>query len=69
MATGVIKTLTDKGFGFIKMEGSADVFFHNSAYQGDFNSLEAGQTVEFELQQGDKGPKAMNVVVVEGGAM
>lgn len=69
MATGTIKTKTDKGFGFIKMEDSPDVFFHNSACpNGDFESLEIGQTVQFELQQGEKGPKAANVVAVEADA-
>ena len=64
MATGTIKTKTDKGFGFIKVEGSPDVFFHNSACpNGDFESLDVGQTVSFDLQQGDKGPKAVNVVL------
>ena len=66
MATGTVKTKTDKGFGFIKMEGSPDVFFHNSACpNGDFESLDVGQTVSFDLQQGDKGPKAVNVVAGE----
>jgi len=62
MATGIIKTKTDKGFGFIKVEGSADVFFHNSECNGMFDSMEVGQTVNFEMGQGDKGPKATNVV-------
>lgn len=62
MTTGVIKTITDKGFGFIKVEGSADVFFHNSACNGQFDSMSVGQQVSFDLEQGEKGPKAMNVV-------
>jgi CspA family cold shock protein len=63
MATGSIKTKTDKGFGFIKMEdGSPDVFFHNSACGGQYEMLNIGQQVSFDLEQGDKGPKAMNVV-------
>ena len=63
MATGTIKTKTHNSFGFIKVEGSPDVFFHNSACtNGDFNTLEVGQTVSFDMQQGDKGPKAANVV-------
>ena len=66
MVTGIIKTKTEKGFGFIKVEGSADVFFHNSACNGQYDSLNVGQTVSFDLVQGDKGPKAENVVAAEG---
>jgi CspA family cold shock protein len=63
MPTGTIKTKTEKGFGFIKMEGSNDVFFHNSACtNGDFDQLAVGQNVTFDLEQGPKGPKAANVV-------
>jgi len=62
MATGTIKTKTDKGFGFISVEGSDDVFFHHSACGGQFESMQVGQAVSFEMEQGDKGPKASNVV-------
>ncbi len=62
MATGTIKTKTEKGFGFISVEGSDDVFFHNSACNGQFDSLQVGQTVNFNLEMGEKGPKATNVV-------
>lgn len=62
MATGTIKTKTEKGFGFIAVEGSADVFFHSSACNGQFDSLGIGQVVSFDLEQGEKGPKASNVV-------
>ena len=65
MPTGTIKTKTDKGFGFIKVEGSADVFFHNSACNGQFDSMNVGQTVQFDMEQGEKGPKASNVVVAD----
>lgn len=68
MATGIIKTKTDKGFGFIKVEGSADVFFHNSECNGQFDNLNVGQTVSFDMGQGDKGPKATNVVAADGAA-
>lgn len=67
MPTGTIKTKTDKGFGFIKVEGSADVFFHNSACNGQYDMLNVGQTVSFDMEMGEKGPKASNVVAVEGG--
>jgi cold shock protein len=68
MATGTIKTKTDKNFGFIKMEGSDDVFFHASVCNGQFDALSIGQTVQFDLEQGEKGPKAVNVVAAAGGA-
>lgn len=62
MPQGTIKKLvTDKGFGFIQAEGT-DVFFHHSAVQdGNFDSLQEGQTVEYETGEGPKGPRA-NVV-------
>ncbi|OIP68184.1 MAG: cold-shock protein [Oscillatoriales cyanobacterium CG2_30_40_61] len=56
----------EKGFGFIApADGSKDVFVHFSAIQGNsFKSLEEGQVVEFEIEQGQKGPAAANVTVV-----
>lgn len=65
MATGTIKTKTDKGFGFISVPGSDDVFFHNSACNGMWDQLQVGQTVSFEEGMGPKGKKAENVVAVE----
>lgn len=65
MATGTIKTKTDKGFGFIEVEGSPNVFFHSSACNGQFDAFQVGQTVSFDLEQGDKGPKAMNVTAAD----
>jgi cold shock protein len=53
----------EKGYGFISAEGSPDVFVHHTAILGDgFKSLDEGQTVEFEVQQGPKGAQAANVV-------
>ncbi len=68
MTTGTIKTKTDKGFGFIAVEGSPDVFFHHSACNGQFESMQVGQMVQFDMEQGEKGPKAANVVAAAGGA-
>ncbi len=67
MATGTIKTKTDRGFGFLSVVGSPDVFFHSSACNGQFESFEIGQSVDFDLEQGEKGPKASNVVASGGG--
>ena len=54
-----------KGYGFISREGGPDVFVHFSAIQGEgFKNLEEGQKVEFEVEQGPKGPQASNVTMV-----
>ena len=61
--TGTIKTLTDRGFGFIAREGEAkDLFFHSKELNGvTFDELKVGDTVQFEVAQGEKGPSATNV--------
>lgn len=61
--TGTIKTLMDKGFGFIAREGEAkDLFFHSNDLKGvTFAELKTGDVVTFEVVQGDKGPSAKNV--------
>jgi CspA family cold shock protein len=61
--TGKIKTLTEKGFGFITPDGGdKDVFFHSSALVGvDYNSLQVGDGVSFEVEESEKGPRAVNV--------
>ncbi|MEX0417478.1 cold shock-like protein CspB [Bacillus sp. C30] len=52
----------EKGFGFIEMEGSADVFVHFSAIQSDgYKALEEGQEVSFDITEGNRGPQAANV--------
>lgn len=65
MATGTVKWFNDaKGFGFISpADGSADVFVHFSAVQGEgFRSLAEGQSVTYEVENGPKGPQATQVV-------
>jgi CspA family cold shock protein len=62
--TGTIKTLrAEKGFGFIKVDGGQDYFFHQSAIQGEgIEDLREGDSVEFELgQPGPKGARAESV--------
>ncbi len=64
MAVGTVKWFNDqKGFGFITPDdGAPDVFAHFSEIQADgFKTLTEGQKVEFEVQQGDKGPRAANI--------
>jgi cold shock protein len=62
--TGKIKTLTEKGFGFIAREGETkDLFFHANDLSGTtFNELQVGDTVNFEIVEGQKGPSAKSVV-------
>ena len=65
MARGTVKWFNDqKGYGFISPEdGSKDVFVHHSSIQGEgFKSLREGESVEFEVTDGQKGPQATNVV-------
>ncbi len=64
---GVIKKLTDKGFGFIAIEGDEkDLFFHGNDVTGtEFNELNEGDKVTFEKEDSEKGPRAVNVTVVE----
>ena len=61
--TGTIKTLTDKGFGFIAREGEAkDLFFHSKDLNGvTFDALKEGDTLSFDVVDGEKGPSAKNV--------
>ena len=63
MVTGKVKWFNDsKGFGFIEVEGSEDVFVHHTAIEGEgFKTLAEEQLVEFDVVNGDKGPQAANV--------
>jgi CspA family cold shock protein len=64
--TGTVKWFNGaKGYGFIAREGGDDVFVHYSAIQGEgFRNLEEGQSVEFNVEQAQKGLQATNVTVV-----
>jgi cold shock protein len=63
MENGKVKWFNaEKGFGFIEREGGEDVFVHFSAIQGEgFKTLEEGQEVSFDVEQGARGPQAANV--------
>ncbi|MEO0294165.1 MAG: cold-shock protein [candidate division WOR-3 bacterium] len=62
MAIGKVKWFSDrKGYGFITMENSKDVFVHNSSLKDGLVTLSQGDKVEFELVESEKGPKAENV--------
>lgn len=63
MLEGKVKWFnSEKGFGFIEVEGQDDVFVHFSAIQGEgFKTLEEGQSVSFEIVEGNRGPQVANV--------
>ena len=64
MTNGIVKWFnSEKGFGFISVEGGDDVFAHFSAINLDgFKTLEEGQKVSFEIVEGNRGPQAANIV-------
>jgi CspA family cold shock protein len=66
MEEGIVKWFSDqKGFGFIERDGDKDVFVHHSAISGSgFKTLAEGDRVTFDVEQGAKGPSALNVTTV-----
>ncbi len=68
MQKGTVKTVTDKGFGFISQEGSEkDIFFHENSLEGDLaeRKLKVGDEVNFEVEETPKGLSAINISLVE----
>lgn len=64
MTNGTVKWFNEsKGFGFITSQDGSDVFVHYASIQGNgFKSLDEGDSVSFDIEEGAKGPKAVNVV-------
>ena len=60
------KVIRERGFGFISAEDGREVFFHRSALEeADFDALEEGNSVEFDVEKGPKGPRAVNVTLIK----
>ena len=69
MATGTVKKLVrERGFGFIQGSDGVDLFFHRSSLPAEgFDALVEGQAVEFDVERGDKGPRAEHLKVAAAG--
>jgi len=66
MQTGIIAKITEKGFGFIKIEGQEkNLFFHSNECNGAFDTMKEGMKVTFEVADSPKGPNAIKVEVVK----
>ena len=68
MATGTVKTVTGRGFGFIKQEDSdKDIFYHETSLEGELaeRKLQVGDKVKFEVEQTEKGPKAVKIELAD----
>ena len=71
MANGTVKTVTDRGFGFISMEGSdKDIFYHEKSLEGDLaiRKLKVGDKVSFDIAESPKGKNATNIQLIENEA-
>ena len=67
MQNGKVAKVMENGFGFISVDGQDnDLFFHMNDFNGNFDDLTAGTSVSFEITEGQKGPAAINVNVVDG---
>ena len=66
MSTGTVKWFnSDKGFGFIKIDGSKDIFVHYSSILGNgYKTLEEGAKVTFDIVNGNQGAQAKNVIIL-----
>jgi len=66
MTNGIVKWFnSEKGFGFISVEGGDDVFAHFSAINAEgFKTLEEGQKVSFDIVEGARGPQAANITIL-----
>ncbi len=66
MAQGTVKWFNDqKGFGFITAEDGRDIFVHHTSIEGEgFKTLAEGAEVQFEVEKGEKGPRAVRVSVI-----
>lgn len=65
MPAGTIKKLvSDRGFGFIAADDGKEYFFHRSSTEGNFDRLQGGEKVNFEVEASPKGPRAKSVRIV-----